>query len=132
MTRIVFIRVQEKFSKLEKLYQIAYKHFFQKQPLLFLISDPVALEFLDQFFWDTPPHSFLPHPTPLLSIELSVIENYPYIFNLSPKPILKVEEINTIYELEDHTSPERLRQSQEKHKCYEERVPHCLEKRGGY
>ena len=86
---IIFLPVKDTSSKLAKLSNVAQKHLEKKEPLLFLVPDQPALEFLDKLLWTTPSESFLPHPTPLLQISLELQSPFSAIFNLKPAPLLE-------------------------------------------
>lgn len=110
---IVFFPVKDTSSKLTKLCKIAQQHLIQKDPLLFLVPDKAALEFLDKLFWSS--DIFLPHPTPLLTISTEII-SCSSIFNLRSSALL--EGTKTVYEFEDHTSPEKFQLSKHRYQTY--------------
>jgi len=109
---IVFFPVKDTTAKLTKLCRIAEGHLAQKEPLLFLVPDKAAYDFLDKLFWSS--DNFLPHPTLLtISTELLPCSS---VFNLRPSALL--EGAKTIYEFEDHTSPEKFQLSKHRYQTY--------------
>ena len=122
---IIFLPVKDTSSKLAKLSNVAQKHLEKKEPLLFLVPDQPALEFLDKLLWTTPSESFLPHPTPLLQISLELQSPFSAIFNLKPAPLLEGSLLKgsakTIYEFEDHTSAERYELAKHRYQTYRDK-----------
>lgn len=116
-TKIVFFPVKKTSDKLTKITSVATSHFERGEPILFLVQDDTGWEFLDKLFWATPPDSFLPHPSKLIQIRHHLDPAFGAVFNLSPTPLFQ-ESIKTLYELEDHTSPERLKASQDRYHAY--------------
>ncbi len=125
MTKVIFYPVRTTSAKLTKLLEIATTHFHKAEPLLFLVPDEAAWEFLNNLFWSTPPESFLPHPCRLIQIR-HTLSSYPLepppgtVFNLCPTPVLH-ENLKILYELEDSTSAEKLKASQQRYHAYRER-----------
>lgn len=115
--KITFFPVKSTQAKLSKLVEVAATHFQKGQPILFLVPDNTAWEFLDKLLWTTPSESFLPHPSKLIQVRHAIDPAYTTLFNLSPAPVSH-EAIKTVYELEDHTSPERLKASQDRYHAY--------------
>lgn len=115
--KIVFFPVKTTTAKLTKLTDIAASHFQKNQPVLFFVQDDASWEFLDKLFWQSPAESFLPHPSKLIQIRHTFDPVYTAVFNLTSAPLLQ-ESIKTLFELEDHTSPEKLKASQERYNTY--------------
>ncbi len=115
MNTIIFFTIKTPTQKLSKIYQIALRHIDQKEPLLLLAADKTSFDFLDQLLWTSPPESFLPHPSPLLEISLEPKPGFS-IFNLRPTPF--VDPAKTVYEFEDHTSPEKIQLSKHRYETY--------------
>ncbi len=115
--KIVFFPVKTTTAKLAKLTDIAATHFQKNQPILFFVQDDVSWEFLDKLFWQLPSESFLPHPSKLIQVRHTFDPIYTTVFNLTSAPLLQ-ESIKTLFELEDHTSPEKLKASQERYNTY--------------
>lgn len=120
MTTVIFIPVKTTAAKLIALHQTAQKYFQNKDPLLFLAADQTSYDFVDRLLWAAPPESFLPHPTPLLSISTALVSGFSAIFNLRPVS-LEEPDIKTILEFEDHTSSEKLQLSKHRYQFYRER-----------
>lgn len=118
-TKIVFFPVRTSSAKLAAIVKVAHAHFERSEPLLFLVPDQNAWEFLDRLLWTTPPESFLPHPSKLLQIRLEVDGAFPTVCNLCPHPLFH-EGIKTIYELEDHTSPDKHQLSEKRYHAYKD------------
>jgi DNA polymerase IIIc chi subunit len=123
---VTFLPVRNKSEKLETLLRIADRHFRAKEPLLFLVSDKESFEFLDRLLWRSPDRSFLPHPSKLLNIGMEPIPHTPIIFNLAPSPLGEIPSLRTIYELEDHTSPEKKLASEDKYRAYRDSGLHII------
>lgn len=124
--KIIFFQVPDSSSKLSKICHTALHHFAKKEPLLILVPDQTVLEYVDALLWKYPEESFLPHGLSLqdiISISTTPIGQKKYIFNLCPHPVDILEEINTIYELEDLSSPVKLQASQSRYQHY--RLKEC-------
>ena len=115
--KITFCPVKTTAAKLAKIVEVGTTHFNKGEPILFLVSDDASWEFLDKLFWTLPAESFLPHPCKLIQVRHSLDPAYATVFNLSPAPLLQ-ETIKIIYELEDHTSPDKLKASQDRYHAY--------------
>ncbi len=118
-TKIIFFPVQTTPLKLAKICEIGKRHFEGKDPLLFLLPDQTAYDFLDRLLWASPPESFLPHPSKLIHLSLHVDPAYLTIFNLCPTPLAS-QGLKTIYEIEDHTSPDKRKLSELRYHSYKE------------
>jgi DNA polymerase IIIc chi subunit len=110
---IVFFPVKDTSSKLTKLCRVAKDHLVQKEPLLFLVPDKAAHDFLDKLFWSS--DNFLPHPSNLLTISTELLP-FASVFNLRPSALL--EGTKTVYEFEDHTSAEKFQLSKHRYQTY--------------
>jgi len=115
--KVVFFPVKTTTAKLAKLTSIAASHFQKNQPVLFFVQDDASWEFLDKLFWQSPLESFLPHPSKLIQIRHTFDPAYATVFNLTSTPLVQ-DSIKTLYELEDHTSPDKLKASQERYNTY--------------
>jgi len=110
---IIFFPVKDTSAKLSKLCQLAQHHLAQKEPLLFLVPDKTSLDFLDKLLWSG--DNFLPHPTALITLSTEPLP-FAAIFNLRSSALL--EGPKTIYEFEDHTSPEKFQLSKHRYQTY--------------
>jgi len=115
---VTFFTVRDGQAKLNKLVELAQKHLYEKNPLLFLVSDPAAFEFLDKLLWSLPPESFIPHPSHLITVSFEPKEPFHTLFNLRPAPLMGPYKM--VYEFEDQTSPEKLQLSQKRYQSYRE------------
>jgi DNA polymerase IIIc chi subunit len=115
--KVVFYPVKTTNAKLSKIVGVASSHFEKGDPILFLVSDEAAWNFLDKLFWTTPAESFLPHPSSLIQIRYQLDAACGAVFNLTPAPLFQ-ESIKTLYELEDHTSTEKLQAAQDRYHAY--------------
>lgn len=115
--KIIFFPVKTTTAKLNRIVSAASAHFHKGEPLLFFVQDETAWEFLDKLLWSHPAESFLPHPCKLIQIRHTFDPSISTVFNLSPTPLIQ-ESIKTLYELEDHTAPEKLKASQERYDTY--------------
>lgn len=107
-------------DKLSKIVQIANDHFHLKEPLQFFVQDQAAWEFLDKLLWSHPPDSFLPHPSRWIQTHYQIDPTISTVFNLSATPLFH-DSIKTLYELEDHSSPEKLKASESRYHAYREK-----------
>ena len=115
--KVVFFPVKTTHVKLAKLTDIAASHFKKNQPILFFVQDDASWNFLDKLFWQSPLESFLPHPSKLIQIKHTFDPTCATIFNLTSTPLVQ-DTIKTLYELEDHTSLEKLKASEERYNTY--------------
>lgn len=121
--KIIFYQVKDSSSKLSKICQTALQHFSQKEPLLILVPDQAALDFVDALLWKYPEESFLPHGTDskdLITIGTKYFDGVRFLFNLCPDPI-SFTDVYTIYELEDLTSPAKAEASQSRYTYYRQK-----------
>ncbi len=114
---IVFFSVQDTASKLRKICDVAREHILRGQSLLILVPDASVHAFVDELLWRLPEEGFLPHPSKLLLIDTQPQEAIG-LFNLRPVPYTEKIYYKTIYELEDHTSPEKLQLSHQRYSAY--------------
>src|SRR3569832_38825 len=114
---IIFFLVKDTPTKLARLCKLAQHHVEQKEPLMLLVPDKASFDFLDKLLWSSPPESFLPHPTALLTISLEFDLHFPSVFNLRPVPLLETNP-RTVYEFEDHTSSEKFQLSKHRYQTY--------------
>jgi DNA polymerase IIIc chi subunit len=115
--KVIFISVKDVLSKLRRITEIATEHLEKKEPLLILVPDQAALEFVDELLWKLPEDGFLPHPSSLLQIATEP-HDAAALFNLKPSAFLGKNSFKTIYELEDYTSSERLQLSKQRYAAY--------------
>ncbi|MBS0615493.1 MAG: DNA polymerase III subunit chi [Verrucomicrobia bacterium] len=116
---IVFFSVKDTAAKLRTLCDVASEHLHKGQSLLILVPDATVHVFVDELLWRLPEEGFLPHPSKLLWIDTEAKEATS-LFNLRPIPFTEKISYKTIYELEDHTSPERLQLSRKRYAAYRE------------
>ncbi len=124
--KVIFITVSQNREKLKKIQQIVTKHFNAKVPLLILTPNSTASEYVDQFLWNTPIHSFIPH-----SISTSISEDLICIthrdninpnkakrlLNLTGNPLISPD-FNKIYDFDDNSSKNTQNLSQKKIESY--------------
>lgn len=115
--KVIFIPVKDVVTKLRKIAEIATEHLERKEPLLILVPDQAALEFVDELLWKLPEEGFLPHPSSLIQIATKP-HDASALFNLRPLAYLDKPPFKTIYELEDYTSSERLQLSKQRYAAY--------------
>jgi DNA polymerase IIIc chi subunit len=116
-TRVTFFPVKTTAAKLTRIVNVAAAHFHKGEPILFFVQDEAAWDFLEKLLWSTPAESFLPHPSKLIQIRHTFDPAYSTVFNLCPTPLIQ-DTIKTLYELEDHSSPEKLKASQDRYHAY--------------
>lgn len=115
--KVTFFPVKTTAAKLSKIIHLATTHFNQGEPILFFVPDETAWDFLDKLLWSTPSESFLPHPSKLIQVRHTFDPAYTTVFNLTPASLAQ-DTIKILYELEDHTSPEKLKASQDRYHAY--------------
>ncbi len=114
---IVFFSVQDTATKLRKICDVARDHILRAQSLLILVPDTTVHAFIDELLWRLPEEGFLPHPSKLLVIDTQPQEAAS-LFNIRPVPYTEKIYYKTVYELEDHTSPEKLQLSHQRYNAY--------------
>ena len=116
-SNVVFFSVKDVNAKLRKIVSVAQEYLEKREPLLILVPDKAALEFVDELLWRMPEEGFLPHPTTLIQIDTEGRETTA-LFNLKPLPYLEKPYVHTIFELEDYTSTEKLQLSKQRYAAY--------------
>ncbi|NNM43847.1 MAG: hypothetical protein HKM07_05845 [Chlamydiae bacterium] len=120
--KIIFVSIQTNSQKIDKLCLICKDFFLKKAPLLLLTESSEASQFLDVLLWKYPKTSFLPHGlTPskeLLLLSMTPSGDCQNIFNLTSKPLELSKQVQTIYEFEDFSSPEKQEISKKKFTFY--------------
>jgi DNA polymerase III subunit chi len=124
--KIIFLKIATNQQKIETICSCVQKHFENGDSVLILAPTTQAVQYLDDLFWKYPQESFLPHTAAQSpSKERIVITTLPQnlnnskiLFNLCPELCPLVEQFEIVYELEDGTHPEKLRQSQMKQQAY--------------
>lgn len=127
MSQIVFFSVKSTQDKLAKLCAIAKTYFEQGDPLLVMTADEKARDFVDELLWRLPSDSFLPHIATdmpcrdLIAITCSRqnINQARALFNLTPDPLFFPD--LTIYEFEEHTSPDKRQASEARYRAYRDK-----------
>jgi DNA polymerase-3 subunit chi len=114
---VVFFIVKDVNAKLRKIATVAQEYLEKKEPLLILVPDKAALEFVDELLWKLPEEGFLPHPTKLLQIDTEARETTA-LFNLKATAYLDKPYAHTIFEFEDYTSTEKLQLSKQRYAAY--------------
>lgn len=125
LTRAIFFQVQDTASKLRRIVETAHSHFAKKEPLLILVEDEKAEQFVDELLWKT---GFLPHTVAhgpakdfvaITRIKQNVNEAK-VAFNLCPTPLLIEGPFRIIYEFEDLTSPHKQKFSSLRFDAYKQ------------
>lgn len=116
--QINFFVVKTNAEKLNKIVEIANLHLKKKEPLTFLLPDAAALSYLDELLWKYPEDSFLPHPSRLITLDLYPTQDGHSLFNLRTIAYAEAPQFKTLYELEDHTTTEKLHLSKSRYQTY--------------
>ena len=106
MSQVLLIKVQNNNQKLTAIIKQAKEHFDRHEPLLFLVENTFAKDYIDKLLWTHPQDSFLPHTGELLLIDQKLHPDYKHIFNLTADPLTDLKSA-TIYELDDQSSPRK-------------------------
>lgn len=114
---VIFFPIHTAPEKLSKITETARLHFTRSEPILFFVPDETAWKFLNELLWKIPPESFLPHPSKLIHIRLKLDPQVLAVFNLCPDPVPH-NGLKTLYEFEDHSSPDRKQLSDAKYQTY--------------
>jgi DNA polymerase IIIc chi subunit len=125
--QIVFFAVKDTQDKLNKLCAIAERHFNAGDPLLVMTADEKARDFVDELFWRLPAESFLPHTASdmpcrdliVITGSRQNINEAKTIFNLTPDPLFLPN--LTIYEFEEHFTPQRRQASEARYRAYRDK-----------
>ncbi|MES2200130.1 MAG: DNA polymerase III subunit chi [Chlamydiota bacterium] len=126
--KVIFYTVKTASAKVHYLLQTGSHHFAQKEKIQIIVPDRKALTFIDELFWSQPKESFLPHcissPLPfhdLLYICLAeeALDDFSFVFNLTPAPYTPHPRVKVLYELEDCTHPDKKALFQTKFKLYQ-------------
>jgi DNA polymerase IIIc chi subunit len=104
--------VKDNAAKIKALIDMAHFHFERKEPFLVFVEDLKAEQFVDELFWKSPPHSFLPHSIAqeettdwvVITRAKKNITQARVAFNLCSTPLL-IDGFRIIYEFEDLSSP---------------------------
>ena len=123
--QVTFFQVSRNQTKQHQIVNLAHKHFYNKEPLLFKLPNQSALDYLDGLLWRMPLDSFLPHAirnTPCDDlIALTSSENNPNrargIFNLTHTPITD-SSFQMIYTFENLGSSRRNSTAQSHYQVY--------------
>ena len=128
--RVTFLQVSSGAMKRDALILKAIEYFEKKTPLLFLVRDQAALDYLDLLLWRHPPTSFLPHTATdspcsdllVLTCKKALNPNKARaIFNLTQDPVANDDAtFLQIYEFED-LSADNTSLFQSRYQTYKER-----------
>lgn len=125
---ILFIEVKDNLTKLEKIIEIAHKHYKKNEPVLISVPNSEAAIYLDQLLWRSPEESFLPHsvtdkpsPDPLIITYTHSNPNHAKILiNLCSTHSPISLQFTLIYELLDKTHPDKESNSLLRKSFYQE------------
>lgn len=123
---IIFLRVLDNQSKLQRIYETVEHHFLSKEKVLITTPSDEIARYIDQLLWRLPPESFLPH---LVSNDISVehvvittqqknLNGAKILFNLCPDVSSLVCEFQKTYELFDETESSKRELSERKQTEY--------------
>lgn len=125
-TKVLFLKVVDTPSKLQRITQTIQKHFEQNAGILIIVPTIEAAQYIDQLLWKMPAESFLPHaivdgPTKeriAISTDTRNVNHATVLFNLCPAAHPLPHEYHTIYELYDQTHPSKEDLSRQRHEAY--------------
>lgn len=126
-SKVTFLKAHTPQEKLKILQETAQTLFLSGKRFTLLAPNEEAVKYLDNFLWNTPPESFLPHqvttkPTEEIVVITTLQENFNRsvaCINVSAKPV--VADFAEVYELLDYTSPAKAEQSELKINSYTKR-----------
>ncbi len=126
-TKVLFIEVLNNTAKVEKLIQLAHRHFIKKEKFLIQVATIQTAHYIDELLWRTPEESFIPHcianekTSSFIAISLSGknFNQAAHVINLTNEPMTHALEFATVYELLDKTNPDKERLSKDKFAYYE-------------
>lgn len=112
---IVFLRVENKQSKLMRICDVVHKYFSLGERILISIMNETSAKFIDALLWQIPPESFLPHliaedfcEEPIVITQSKKnLNKASILINLQKDAFANTETFSKIYELKDLTSLEK-------------------------
>lgn len=124
---VIFLPVFDNTSKMSTICSVVQQHFEQKRPIQIAVASDEAAQYLDLLLWRMPEESFLPHVISSVPVEdlivitktLTNLNCAEILFNLCPEVSAISSQFAKIYELLDHTHPDKLRQSQLRQETYQ-------------
>lgn len=133
---IIFLRVYDSKSKLMRLCTTIHQNFAQGKKIIIQTPSSEASQYLDDFLWNTPIDSFLPHEVSEQFTRIPVVitqkrENLneaQILINLCSHIHPNPSSFQKIYELWDLTNPLKEEESRQRKMNYEERkLPFYIE-----
>lgn len=126
--KVLLFLVKDVKTKLDRIAIIAQHHFSKQEHLLIAAADGAAQQFVDDLLWNRPEDSFLPHSTSqeecddliVITTSRKNLNNARYVLNLCPTPLFLPGNVKIIYELEDHTAPNKHLLSQKRIEAYKD------------
>lgn len=126
MPAIIFLEVKTNSEKLSSLCNTIRHHYLNGDRIAISVQNQEAGKFIDQLLWKNPAESFLPHCLTAESTDERVAivvgeDNFNHaaiLINLRNTICPKLTEYEKIYEFYDHTSPEKMKLSEQKKKAY--------------
>ena len=123
-SKVTFLKAHTPQEKLKILQETVQTLFLSGKRFTLIAPNEEALRYLDNFLWNTPPESFLPHqisskPTEEIVVLTTQQENFNRshaCINVSMKPI--IADFAEVFELLDYTTPAKAEQSDLKLKSY--------------
>jgi DNA polymerase-3 subunit chi len=125
----IFHHVATPKEKLHRVCEIAKEIYDKGEKVFISVEDDKAAKYLDRLLWSQPPESFMPHEvsdTPsklpvVISTQVKNLNNATVMLNLcgSVPPLTK--KFSCIHELEDYTTPEKQRLTEERLKTYKDK-----------
>ncbi len=132
---ISILRVMDNRSKLNQIIDVVHTHFFKGDGVLIMVPNETAASYIDNLLWQTPAESFLPHAiiraheeeklekiTLKEMIAITTLEENinqaTVLINLLPTAPLHLDTFHLIYDLLDHTHPDKTELSLKRHAVY--------------
>lgn len=125
-TTIVFLKVRDNPSKVDRICKTLQQHFEQGCSILVTVPTKEAAEYLDQMLWRVPAESFLPHfrseessnDLVVITTTQANVNKATLLFNLCPEASPICKEFTQVYELLDETDPAKLKSSLNRKAAY--------------
>jgi len=113
---IIFVPVHDSEAKLQAIVEAIQRHFYKRERIIIRVDNAAAAAYVDKLLWRIPQAGILPHT--IISSHcrdpIAIIigdtnwNNASVLLNLGSDIHPEHEQFNTIYELQDYTSPEKL------------------------
>jgi DNA polymerase IIIc chi subunit len=125
---VIMLAVKSAQAKLTAIAETIEKHFALKQRILVRVDNDAAADYIDKLLWRMPAAGLLPHRIAshecrdAIAIGIGAVNwnNATMLFNLGADAHPNLDQFETIYDLMDHTSEEKLSLSQKRLAKYDQ------------